>query len=137
MNHRSILSLAAILFVVPLAAGCVAGAEELSDEAVEVEEPGFEESYHKTNNTNLSCFHQSGYGMRCIYTGGTDGLAQWQYDYSNTWWVDGPRYLSGDDVNWGHCYDPGNEWAPHSFTIHVQAWDSSGNNPGSVSINCL
>ncbi|MDC0741939.1 hypothetical protein [Polyangium mundeleinium] len=136
MHHHRALSLAAALFVMPFAAGCVAGGEDVGDEVVEVEGPGLSESYHVTNGTNLSCFHQSGYGMRCIYTGGTNGLARWQYDYSNTWGLDGPSYLSGDDVNWGHCQDPGSVGAPFSFTIHVQAWDSNGNNPGSLSINC-
>jgi len=61
MHHHRALLLAAALFVMPFAAGCVAGGEDVGEE---VEGPGLSEEWFNSV-PNLSCFHQDGYGVVC------------------------------------------------------------------------
>ncbi|TKD08950.1 hypothetical protein [Polyangium fumosum] len=135
MIHHRALSLAAALFVMPFAAGCVAEEEEVGDEVVEVEGPGLSEEWYNSV-PYLSCAHQNGFGMVCNYSGGGNS-AYWQYDYLNTAWLDGPMPMlpSANTVNWGNCHDPGS--APASFVIHVEAWNQSFGNYATLYMPCL
>ncbi|HVK67679.1 MAG TPA: hypothetical protein VM694_24510 [Polyangium sp.] len=129
MHHHRALSLAVALFVMPFAAGCVAGGEDVEEE---VEGPGLSEEWFNSV-PYLSCFHQGSSGVVCNYSGGGNSV-NWQYDSSDTWWTDGPLYLSANTVNWGGCLDPGGGAA--SFVLHVEAWNASFGNYATLYMPC-